>query len=186
MKNRRRVLHIDTYHPQTYFLLIMIWLLFMSMVFMQPTIVEAHSALVRSEPQDGDVLDNSPAKVTAWFSEELDSEYSTMRVFDSQNNQVDQGDGGVDLNDLDHLSMVAGLPPLVSGTYKVAWTAVSAEDGDPTQGEFTFSVGGGDVVGESTGSSGSGTPILLISGTIVLLVIVVFIWFFFLRKRTPG
>ena len=186
MKRRFHVLAFDAHRSQTFFLLIMIWVLFMALVFMQISSVKAHSSVVRSEPQSGEVLDKSPAKVTAWFSEELDFEFSTMRVFDSQSNQVDKGDGGVDLNDLDHISLIVSLPPLASGTYKVAWTAVSAEDGDPTRGDFTFSVSGENAVNGSTSPSESGYSPWVIYGAIALFVIVVFMWFFFLRKRTPG
>lgn len=102
----------------------------------------AHALLVRSDPDDGAVLARSPERVTAWYSQELATGMSTIQVFDAEGRQVDIGDGGVDLNDPDHASMVVSLPvPLPDGTYTVRWTAVSAEDGDPTQGEFTFSVG---------------------------------------------
>jgi len=105
-----------------------------------PSMVLAHSALVKSEPGDGEILATSPSQVKAWFGEELDAQSSELQVFDSQNNQVDMADGGVDLNDLDHLSMFVSLPELSTGSYNVQWTAVSAEDGDSTVGSFMFSV----------------------------------------------
>jgi len=114
----------------------------------------AHALLLGSEPETGAVLEDSPEHVAAWFSEELDSGLSSMRVFDAEGRQVDGGDGGVDLNDLDHTSMVASLPPsLPAGTYTVRWAVVSADDDDMTEGEFSFSVGGGPTLEEPIGST---------------------------------
>jgi len=186
MKNKIQVLVIDAYRTRMYFLFAMIWLLLIIVAFTCVSIVNAHSAIVKSEPQDGEILDTSPDNVTAWFSEEVDSEFSTIRVFDSQNNQVDNGDGCVDLNDLDHLSMIVSLPPLQSGTYTVQWAVLSADDGDPTQGEFTFSVSNGAAPSESSPSSGLTPPVWFVGGLVILLVFVVLIWFFFIRRKTSG
>lgn len=101
----------------------------------------AHSPeLVKSDPPNGAVLKQAPTQVTAWFSEELITGQSTLQVFDSTGRQVDNGDGGVDLNDPDHASMIVKLPALPNGAYAARWQVV-LEDGDTTDGEFTFSVG---------------------------------------------
>lgn len=120
-------------------------------------VATAHGLLVRSDPEDGAVLEQSPAQVTAWYGEELDTSRSTLQVFDPGGRQVDNGDGGVDLNDPDHASMIVSLPvSLPDGTYLVHWAAVSAEDGDPTEGEFTFSVGEpGEEAGQNSASTTS-------------------------------
>lgn len=86
------------------------------------------------------MLKQAPAQVTAWFSEELITGQSTLQVFDAAGRQVDKGEGGVDLNDPDHASMIVKLPALPDGAYMVRWQVV-LEDGDTTDGEFTFSVG---------------------------------------------
>lgn len=138
---------------------------------MVTTTVSAHSGLVKSEPETGASLENSPAQVTAWFSEELDAQSSSLRVFDSQNNQVDNGDGRVDLYDLDHLSMVVNLPPLQAGTYAVHWVSVSAEDGDAEEGEFTFSVTNGTDSTESSNPSTGTSTMWLVAGVATILVI---------------
>jgi len=149
------------------------FLLILLLMLAITTSVAAHSELVKSEPEAGASLENSPAQVTTWFSEELDSEMSSMRVFDAQNNQVDNGDGSVDLNDLDHLSMVVSLPPLPAGTYRVHWTSVSAEDGDAEEGEFTFNVTVGAASGETSSPSGNSSLIWVISIAAVLIVLAV-------------
>lgn len=141
------------------------------------TAVSAHSELVKSKPQAGDALDSSPAQVTTWFSQELESQSSSLRVFDSQNNQVDNGDGSVDLNDLDHLSMVVSLPPLQAGIYTVRWVSVSVEDGDAEEGELTFSVTSGTGPVETYAPSGNTSLGWVISIVAVILILAVLAMF---------
>ena len=110
------------------------------------TAVSAHdAAIVKSIPANGEVLAESPPQVTAWFEEELVSGESTMSVFNTQGEQVDNGDGGVDLNDPDHASMIVTLPALPDGSYTVQWHAALL-DGDATDGAFAFAVGEGQSV----------------------------------------
>ncbi|MCI0519024.1 MAG: copper resistance protein CopC [Chloroflexi bacterium] len=101
----------------------------------------AHNViLLRSEPAVGAALAAAPVEVRAWFNEEMQTGVSKIQVFDASGAQVDKGDGGVDLNDPDHASMVVSLPALGEGAYKVRWQVVLL-DGDPTTGEFSFYVG---------------------------------------------
>ncbi len=108
--------------------------------------VAAHALLIKSEPEDGSQLVQAPEQVTAWFTQELDTRFSTIQVFNSESSQVDTGDGGVDLFDPNHTSLVVSLPAsLPEGAYRVHWTAVSTEDSDLTEGEFTFAIGAGNI-----------------------------------------
>lgn len=114
----------------------------------------AHGVLVKSEPENNAVLEQGPDQVIAWFSQELETRPSSIQVFDTEGNQVDSGDGGVDLNDPDHASMLVSLPAsLPDGIYIVRWTAVSATDSDTTEGEFSFGVG--DSAGQALETSRS-------------------------------
>lgn len=111
------------------------------LVFWLAGVAAAHSVeMTRSDPGAEVVLETSPERVTAWFNEEMQTQASTIRVFDASGQQVDLGDGGVDLDDPYHASMMVGLPPLPNGAYTVRWQVVLL-DGDPTDGEFTFYVG---------------------------------------------
>ena len=105
--------------------------------------VAAHGPkiLLRSDPPDGVVMQSSPARVVAWFDTELDTGPSQLQVFDTGGRQVDNGDGGVDLNDPDHASLSVSLSPLPDGVYTVRWRAAVFEDNDIVEGEFTFTVG---------------------------------------------
>ncbi len=102
----------------------------------------AHLAqMVKSDPEAEAVLPSSPARVMAWFSEELVTSSSTIKIFNNQGEQIDKDDGGVDLDDPDHASMKVSLPAnLPNGAYIVRWHALLT-DGDPTDGSFNFYVG---------------------------------------------
>ena len=109
-----------------------------------PAIALAHAKLIESDPAPGAVVTQSPERVIARFSDELDRAGSSMSVVDGQGRQVNQDNGGVDLDDPDHASMIAVLPPALSpGTYTARWTAVSDSDGHQghqARGSFTFKV----------------------------------------------
>ncbi len=118
----------------------------LALALLWPVAVRGHARLVRSEPAAGAVVRVPPVLVRAWFSEELDPARSVINVRDARGALV--GSGGVDLNDLERRSMVAGLKPLRPGTYTVAWQTVSALDADLLRGRFRFTVAppGGEVV----------------------------------------
>jgi copper transport protein len=101
----------------------------------------AHGVTVtKSDPSDGAALDQAPAQVQVWFNEEMQTGESTLRVVDASGQPVDLGDGGVNLDDAYHASMLASLPSLPDGAYTVRWHVVLL-DGDPSDGAFTFYVG---------------------------------------------
>ena len=161
-----------------YFAGIIILILFLAGL---ATAVSAHdAAIIKSIPANGDVLAESPSEVKAWFAEELISGESTMRVFSALGVQVDNGDGGVNLNDPDHASMIVTLPPLSDGSYTVQWHATLL-DGDATGGAFAFAVGEGQsvlpaAVPEAAGEKGNSQPAesflpAIAVGMIVLLLI---------------
>lgn len=155
----------------------------------------AHSVeLIRSEPADGQVLGQSPAQVTAWFNEEMQTGVSTIQVFNADGDQIDNGDGGVDLNDPDHASMIVTLPSLPDGAYFVRWHIVLL-DGDPTDGNFTFFVGEKidapvptpnliqEEVTPKANAGASSTTYIAIGGSILVLIAVVA---FIILKRSSS
>lgn len=107
----------------------------------------AHSKLLRAEPAPNSTLRQPPRAVKLWFSltgtEELDVKQSTLSVVDSSGRRVDDGKGGVDLNDMDRRSMIAALKPIGAGVYAVRWKAVSSPDLDVRRGSFRFTVASG-------------------------------------------
>jgi copper transport protein len=136
----------------------------------------AHALLLKSQPEAGATLVQSPLQVTAWFSQELDTGLSTLLVVNGDGQQVDNGDGGVDLNDPNHASLVVSLPPVLpAGLYTVQWTATSAEDGDPTTGQFSFIIGQVTAANNSRGTPWTGWLVGAIAASVgVLLIVVIF------------
>ncbi|HJQ13973.1 MAG TPA: copper resistance protein CopC, partial [Anaerolineales bacterium] len=99
----------------------------------------AHALLVRSTPAANAVLLQPPVQVEIFFSEPLEEELSSIRVFDSNNISVDAGDVRVDPSDPTRLTVT--LHALADGVYTVSWTVVSSIDGHQTTGSFPFAVG---------------------------------------------
>ena len=115
-------------------------ILALTVVAVFSTVSFGHAKLIRSVPGDGAVLRTPPKVVSAWFNDELIPERSTISVWDLRGRRVDDGKGGVNLDDLDRKSMLARLRPLGDGSYIVRWQAASADDGYVARGTFRFTV----------------------------------------------
>jgi methionine-rich copper-binding protein CopC len=104
----------------------------------------AHAKLLRGTPVPGSKVAAPPKVVRLVFTlspnEELDVRRSTLSVADTRGRRVDDGKGGVDLNDLERRTMIARLKPIGPGTYTVRWKAVSSPDLDVAQGSYKFTV----------------------------------------------
>jgi LPXTG-motif cell wall-anchored protein len=153
------------------------------------TAVFAHEVeLLESTPANGDLLVESPPEVIARFSEELISGESSMIVVNAQGVQVDNGDGGVDLNDPDHASMIVSLPSLPDGVYTVQWHAALL-DGDATDDAFAFTIGEAPEVmptntpPEAVEAGQTGLSTSVIAGIAVGLVVLLFIGVLMARRR---
>lgn len=98
----------------------------------------AHSALVRTDPQDGATLSQIPSEIRMWFSEPIKAALSTIEVRDAAGKQVDRRDLRPDAKEplLVRLSLAGDLAP---ATYKVSWSAV-AQDMHVGRGSFRFTV----------------------------------------------
>jgi len=115
-----------------------IMLVLLSTLLLGTPQANAHASLVRARPAANSAAHASPAQVTLWFTERLESAYSTIEVRDQAGNRVDQGDGQVDKRDPTVLRV--SLKPLLPGTYAVRWRVISV-DGHPEKGDFAFRVG---------------------------------------------
>ncbi len=103
-------------------------------------VASGHATLVKSDPAARAILRIPPRLVRVWFDDELDPKRSSLTVWDSRGRRVDDGLGGVDLDDLDRKSMIARMKPAGTGKYTVKWRAVSVDDGFVAQGAFQFTV----------------------------------------------
>ncbi len=148
----------------------------------------------KSEPAAGAVLAQAPAKVTVWFPEEVVEDKSSLKVFDAQGKQVDDGKGGVDLNDASHQVLVVGVRPLSEGVYTVRWS-IGLTDGDASAGSFMFGVGNVTVPTavpeaaepEATPPASSSLPVWVYAGgTVIAAVVILGVVWFFISKAKPS
>ena len=83
----------------------------------------------------------SPAgttEVIVFFSEPVDIDFSELRVFDSDGNQIDNKDTAYYE---DELSLIVSTPPLEDGIYTATSKVLSKVDGHLVPGAFLFAVG---------------------------------------------
>lgn len=106
----------------------------------------AHAAYEGSDPNDGSTVSQPPSRVIADFTERLNPDASSLSVYDPCGNQVDQQDSLI-ANDRITVSMSADK----QGTYVVRFEVLSAVDGHPTSGEFSFTSSGGNPCPEEAG-----------------------------------
>ena len=100
-------------------------------------VAAGHAVLQRSEPRVESTLKRPPDEVRLYFSERLEPAYSSVRVLNDRDVQVDRRDSHVDR--ANPALLRATLPPLPPGTYTVQWRVLSI-DADITEGAFTFRI----------------------------------------------
>ena len=110
--------------------------------------VSGHAKLLRSQPAANAALEGPPAAVELWFSEELESQFSTVVVTDKNWKHVDKND--VSLAE-GNKKLQIHLEDLPSGIYTVEWQALST-DQHTMKGKFTFSVTSTTVAAQTTPS----------------------------------
>jgi methionine-rich copper-binding protein CopC len=97
----------------------------------------AHARLDHATPPAGSRLRSAPSEVVIWFTENIESSFSTIRVDDAEGVRVDRGDSRVD--PANRKLMRVSLAPLPEGTYKVNWQVLSV-DAHRTEGSFEFRI----------------------------------------------
>jgi methionine-rich copper-binding protein CopC len=128
------------------FLGLVVWGLVAALPILAPvTPAWSHASLVKSSPANAASLGKAPTEIRAWFSEELKVKGSTLRLYDSH--QKLMASGGIDPAVAKHDVMKLAVPHVVNGAYVVKWHAISADDNEPTNGSFKFSIGMGAQTG---------------------------------------
>ncbi len=104
----------------------------------------AQAKLQSSNPGDGAVIKNEPAKVSVTFSEDTDAAKTTMQVFFAKDRNAaqtpaDNGDGKVDSANPDTINatLKSGLG---DGVYFVKWHSVAKASGTALDDQFDFTV----------------------------------------------
>jgi methionine-rich copper-binding protein CopC len=98
---------------------------------------QAHALLDHADPRVGNTV-KSPRIVSLWFTQNLESSFSSIEVLDAGGARMNVGNALVDSNDRKLLRVpIRVLPP---GTYTVKWHVLSV-DTHTSDGVFTFHVG---------------------------------------------
>jgi methionine-rich copper-binding protein CopC len=103
-----------------------------------PGAAYAHAFLDHSDPRVGNTVKSSPRIVSLWFTQNLESAFSTIEVFNSSGALMNAGKALVDGNDRKLLR--AAMKTMPPGSYTVKWHVLSV-DTHTTDGSFTFHVG---------------------------------------------
>src|SRR5438093_7236340 len=99
-------------------------LVFVFTLALSPAVSFGHAKLLRSQPAANAKLKQAPKTVELWFSEELESSFSTIVVRDQAGKQVDKNNPSVSE---DGQKLQIDLEDLASGTYTVEWRALSTD-----------------------------------------------------------
>jgi copper resistance protein C len=105
-----------------------------------PRAASAHAFLDHADPKVGSVVSQSPSEIKIWFTQELEPDFSIIKVLDSQGHEVDKNDCHQDSQDKKLL--IVSVPKLPDGEYSVSWSVVSV-DTHHTEGNFKFTVKAG-------------------------------------------
>lgn len=117
----------------------------------------AHAKVLSATPAIGSTITQAPTKVTVFTAENInpDPKLSNLFVYSPAGDLISQGDAKVSLSNPEEMSI--GIKPTGNGVYVVRWITVSAQDGDPDQGAFVFTVKPAVVATPTTTSHGGTT-----------------------------
>jgi copper transport protein len=107
-------------------------------MLLAPGTAEAHALLVRSDPPQNGQQKVSPGNVTAYFSEALDTNLSTLQVLDGGGKRVD--DGNTTFGPESVRMQIGIKDTLLPGYYTVVWQTLSAVDGHLFKGFYPFTM----------------------------------------------
>jgi methionine-rich copper-binding protein CopC len=97
--------------------------------------VQAHATLDHAEPRVGNTVATAPHEVTLWFTQKLESAFSSITVTNAAGERVDSGKSRVSGSQMSVTLRAGG-----AGTYRVNWRVLSS-DTHTTEGSFSFQVG---------------------------------------------
>ncbi|WP_344047904.1 copper resistance protein CopC [Nocardioides panacihumi] len=104
----------------------------------------AHAYLDHSNPADGATVARAPDTLRLFFSEHVVLSATTLQLFDAQERRVPLARLRLDSANLDDTEapaqIVADLPDLPTGTYRLTWSTLSSDDLHRTSGVLAFGV----------------------------------------------
>lgn len=115
-----------------------------------PAILFAHARLVRSTPAANASLPSPPDRITLWFSERPELEFTSVQLLDSSGHAIALAPPSAESDPRGLTVVIAN--PLAAGRYTVVWRTAAA-DGHPSNGKFAFSVTSAPAVAASPPAS---------------------------------
>lgn len=150
------------------------------------TTYPAHAKVNKAIPAIGSTVSQAPTTVTVFTLENInpDPSKSNLFVYSPAGDLISQGNSKVSLTNPREMSITIKPDTAnLNGVYVVRWITVSAEDGDPDQGAFVFSVntavvasptptGHSTAPATSTTNGSGGVPIWvpILVGVLALLI----------------
>src|SRR6266487_2695719 len=148
--------------------------------------IPAHAKVNKAIPAIGSTVSQAPTTVTVFTLENInpDPNKSNLFIYSPAGDLISQGNATVSLTNPRQMSITIKPDKAnLNGVYVVRWITVSAEDGDPDQGAFVFTVNTGAVSTPTSAATTttsttpsttttSGTPVWvsIVVGVIALLV----------------
>jgi methionine-rich copper-binding protein CopC len=118
-------------------------LYFMTGTVSAHSIIPAHAKVYKAIPAIGSTITQAPTAVTVFTLENInpDPNKSNLFVYSPAGDLISQGNAKVSLTNPREMSITIKPDKAnLYGVYVVRWITVSAEDGDPDQGAFVFTV----------------------------------------------
>ena len=97
----------------------------------------AHAKLIAAEPKAEATLATAPATIGLRFNDAVELTFSKIKLVDSKEATIETGPIGLD--HADPKTLLATVPALPAGLYRVLWSTVT-RDGHKAKGEYSFSV----------------------------------------------
>ena len=116
-------------------------IILLALSFISIPVASAHPFTDKTIPNLGSNAPVGITEVIVYFSEPVDINFSEIKVFDSNGNQIDDKD--TDYYE-DELSLIVTTPPLDDGVYTASVKVLSKVDGHLVPSAFLFGVG--DVI----------------------------------------
>lgn len=132
-------------------------LLALALALLIPATASAHATPDRSSPAPNATVTTAPTTVTIHFLEDVNPNGSDITVYDAHGKVVSAGPAQVSATDAKTMSV--SMQGDDSETYLVVWHTVSADDGDPDVGAYSFFIGATSTTAAAqpgSASSGSG------------------------------
>ena len=135
------------------------------------THVALHAKVDGGTPKPGSTIATAPTTVMVHTAENMKTgaQNSNLFVYSPSGELISTGDAKIDINNPQQMSVA--IKPTGNGMYIVRWVTVSADDGDPDQGAYTFTVG--TTAATTVSAPAKSTPAPAPSGTPVWVPILI-------------